>query len=285
MLSIGDIKNHSFVPQKGGKYYECAEVDSFFSSVLETLGALTGAYEKAKRDNDDLYGKIKVLSSKIEEYRTDEDNIRSALLIAQRAADSVTKEANQEAAKIIEEAQSDALTKSDAIKADADAYVTEVTAEADEYLKTVEFDTGDYERVMKNVCHPVQELQSAIWQHKNAQLGNDPIYSYCFDGDMVGDDAGAFHSSDLWFVFETLAKCWRPFTGKHYDLARQMCNYWANFFKSGNPNGPDNDGTPMPEWKEFTADTPNMMWFNDACEPIVDEPSDVIKFFVKRNLK
>ena len=37
------------------------------------------------------------------------------------------------------------------------------------------------------------------------------------------DNPGTFHSSDLWFWFETLAKCWRPFTGRHYDLARQMC--------------------------------------------------------------
>ncbi|MCI9144531.1 MAG: carboxylesterase family protein, partial [Lachnospiraceae bacterium] len=71
---------------------------------------------------------------------------------------------------------------------------------------------------------------------------------------------------DLWFFFETLAKCWRPFVGRHYDLARQMCNYWANFIKTGNPNGEDADGTPMPQWlpyngaehcaMKFTADGP-----------------------------
>ena len=54
--------------------------------------------------------------------------------------------------------------------------------------------------------------------------------------------------------------------GRHYDLARQMGNYWANFIKTGNPNGADADGTPMPEWRpyngeefcamKFTADGP-----------------------------
>ena len=33
--------------------------------------------------------------------------------------------------------------------------------------------------------------------------------------------------------------------GKHYDLARQMCNYWANFIKSGDPNGLDATGVEM----------------------------------------
>ncbi|HSK69564.1 MAG TPA: carboxylesterase family protein, partial [Candidatus Limnocylindria bacterium] len=57
----------------------------------------------------------------------------------------------------------------------------------------------------------------------------EPVFAYEFSADIPGwDDPGAFHSSDLWFFFETLAKCWRPFTGKHYDLARQMCDYLFN---------------------------------------------------------
>lgn len=75
--------------------------------------------------------------------------------------------------------------------------------------------------------------------------GRTPYY-YIFGPTIPGDDAGAFHSSDLWFEFETLMKCWRPFDGHHYDLARKMCNYWTNFAKTGNPNGKDADGVPMP---------------------------------------
>ena len=80
----------------------------------------------------------------------------------------------------------------------------------------------------------------------------EPLYYYRFDIDMPGPDhPGNFHSSELWFFFETLAKCWRPFTGKYYDLARQMCNYWTNFVKTGDPNGTDIDGTKMPEWLPY----------------------------------
>lgn len=81
-------------------------------------------------------------------------------------------------------------------------------------------------------------------------------YYYCFDVPMPGsDNPGSFHSSDLWFFFETLAKCHRPFTGKYYDLARQMCNYWCNFIKCGDPNGPDIDGSDMVRWDEYTPET------------------------------
>ncbi len=91
------------------------------------------------------------------------------------------------------------------------------------------------------------------------------MYYYCFDAPIPGwDHAGTFHSVDLWFFFETLAKCWRPFTGMHYDLARQMCNYWANFIRSGDPNGADADGSPMPEWEAYTPDSNACMVFDNV---------------------
>ncbi len=94
-----------------------------------------------------------------------------------------------------------------------------------------------------------------------------PAYFYSFGPEIPGEDhPGAFHSSELWFMFETLAKCWRPFVGKHYDLARLMCNYWTNFAKTGDPNGPDADGTPMPEWKVFAGSDPRGITFRETAK-------------------
>ena len=99
--------------------------------------------------------------------------------------------------------------------------------------------------------------------------GNDadmPMYFYSFGPEIPGwDNPGAFHSSDLWFVFESLAKCWRPFVGKHYDVARQMCNYFTNFAKCGDPNGLDANGEEMPTWDAFTNEAPYSMNFEDTC--------------------
>ncbi|MCR5215222.1 MAG: carboxylesterase family protein [Eubacterium sp.] len=86
------------------------------------------------------------------------------------------------------------------------------------------------------------------------------FYSYCFDPDIPGeDDPGTFHSVDLWFWFESLGKCWRPFRGRHYDLSRIMCNYLANFVKNKNPNGLDDDGTTMPEWNPYDLAQDNIL--------------------------
>ena len=94
------------------------------------------------------------------------------------------------------------------------------------------------------------------------------LYAYNFDAEIPGwDDPGTFHSVDLWFFFETLAKCWRPFTGKHYDLARNMCDYWCNFMRTGDPNGADSQGKALPLWPALTGDDPAWMVFGDRAQP------------------
>jgi para-nitrobenzyl esterase len=128
------------------------------------------------------------------------------------------------------------------------------------------------------------ELAALIFCHTVAEQGQQPVYSYRFGPEIPGDDAGAFHSSDLWFEFETLAKCWRPFKGKHYDLARQMCNYWTNFARSGDPNGLDADGTPMPKWTPYTLKSPLVMEFLDK-PGMEKEQNKMKKLLIEYNKK
>ncbi len=86
-------------------------------------------------------------------------------------------------------------------------------------------------------------------------------FYYLFEPDIPGyDNPGTFHSVDLWFFFDNLQSCWRPFTGRHYDLAREMCDYYTNFIKCGNPNGLSNDKTSIC-WKPFRRFDRNEMHF------------------------
>ena len=114
---------------------------------------------------------------------------------------------------------------------------------------------------------------------KNEEYGNTQNYYYRFAPDIPGwDNPGTFHSVDLWFFFETLAKCWRPFVGRHYDLSRMMCNYWANFIKTGNPNGKDADGSDMPYWEPYTRDERNEMIFTSEGPVSKKEDSEFMQF-------
>ena len=64
-----------------------------------------------------------------------------------------------------------------------------------------------------------------------------PSYTWMFDRRLPGDGRGAWHSSDLWYWFGTLDRCWRPMEEKDYSLSEQMTDYLTNFAKSGDPNG------------------------------------------------
>lgn len=114
---------------------------------------------------------------------------------------------------------------------------------------------------------------------KNEEYGNTKNYYYRFAPDIPGwDNPGTFHSVDLWFFFETLAKCWRPFVGRHYDLSRMMCNYWANFIKTGDPNGKDADGNDMPYWEPYTKEERNEMIFTSKGPVPKKEDSEFMQF-------
>ena len=95
----------------------------------------------------------------------------------------------------------------------------------------------------------------------NRQEMGGKAYAYQFARPLPTDGRsnvlqGAFHSSDLWFVFKSLEHCWRPWTQGDWDLAEKELTYWTNFAKYGDPNGPDGG-----EWTPYTADKPEFMVF------------------------
>ena len=101
-------------------------------------------------------------------------------------------------------------------------------------------DMGDMREGINNFCA------------ERSKQSKQPAYQYFFDRKLPGDDAGAFHSAELWYMFHTLGRSWRPMTQHDFDLSDKMMDYWANFVKYGNPNGKGVDGP----WKASTADAP-----------------------------
>ena len=154
---------------------------------------------------------------------------------------------------------------------------------ADEYIVlTKEIAGDDAEAFKKAASTNLNNLATRFIADEAAAQGRK-VFAYAFDPEMPGDDAGSFHSSDLWFSFETLMKCWRPFTGKHYDLARNMCNYWTNFAKNGDPNGNDADGTPMVTWRQYTLEDRNVIDFFDTIAMENDGPAKNFDLIIKAN--
>ncbi len=163
------------------------------------------------------------------------------------------------------------------------AKAKEIFAEqAEEFLRFPEAQFNPNKKEQAPISGIACTVKTAFLQEEKQGRGGKQYY-YCFAPEIPGwDHPGTFHSVDLWFFFETLAKCWRPFVGKHYDLARQMCNYWANFVRTGNPNGEDADGTPMPLWETYTAKNPcEMVFTTNGAVPGREKESSFRQFLME----
>jgi para-nitrobenzyl esterase len=91
------------------------------------------------------------------------------------------------------------------------------------------------------------------------KLGRKPSFVYYFTQKPLGDEAGAFHSAELWYIFGTLHRSWRPKTPADYELSQRMISYWCGFVKNGDPN--DNGGIagPFPRWEPCRVSSPFVM--------------------------
>ena len=95
----------------------------------------------------------------------------------------------------------------------------------------------------------------------NREQFGGKAYAYQFARPLPTDGRpnvlqGAFHSSDLWYVFKSMEHCWRPWTQGDWDLSEAMLTAWSNFAKYADPNGP-NGGV----WTPYTAEKPEFMVF------------------------
>lgn len=74
----------------------------------------------------------------------------------------------------------------------------------------------------------------AKWSEMHSRRGVDS-FVYYFGRSLPGDRAGAFHSSELWYMFGTLGRSWRPMEKHDYELSERMLDAWASFMRTGNP--------------------------------------------------
>lgn len=84
---------------------------------------------------------------------------------------------------------------------------------------------------------------------RQAEPDRAPVYIYHMTNVPPGEPCrGAFHSGEHAYIFQTLLRLWRPYTGADLDLSEIMCSFWTNFVKTGNPNA---EG--LPSWEPYTT--------------------------------
>lgn len=98
MLTIDEIKNISFRKATLSGGYRAEDVDAFIDEVIAT-------FEQMRKEKTNLVHKIDRLATRLEEYRSDEETVRNALLTSQKMSDACIKEAKEKAARIIRDAE------------------------------------------------------------------------------------------------------------------------------------------------------------------------------------
>ena len=140
---------------------------------------------------------------------------------------------------------------------------------ADGYLSLCPQDGPEFEQYKTNMATELLQSAAQALALTREQQQKGETYVYCLDRNLPGDDKGPFHAADLWYVFRTLLRSWRPWEAEDHMLAYACNTYWANFAKYGTPNG---DRKPeLPAWTPYTAEHPQTMRLGDTCEMIVRE--------------
>jgi para-nitrobenzyl esterase len=153
-------------------------------------------------------------------------------------------------------------------------------AAADEFLKLYPAATDEEAKLARSQSVRDQALVSMyLWAKERGKTGKTKVYEYLWDHAIPGPDAqrfGAFHTSEVPYVMNTLYMSDRPFTDTDRRIADMMSSYWANFAATGDPNGKG-----LPQWQAI-GDKPEILEVGDETRPIsVAGSSAKFKFFEK----
>lgn len=105
------------------------------------------------------------------------------------------------------------------------------------------------------------------WARLQARTGSSKVFVYYFNhipprlaNSPWKNAIGTVHSEEMAYVFDHLNQSpslhW---TAVDRTLANDIPQYWTNFAKYGNPNGPG-----LPHWSAFTNAKPKVMYFTSA---------------------
>ena len=150
--------------EKAAFGYRPEDVDRYIAESDKKLAA-------AKAEKAELLSKMKILADKITEYRSDEGNLKEAMLGAQRMKASIENEAKSKADTTVSEAQeyanqliADAQAKSSQMVADAQERANKMIAEAQ---KTAEQKVNSVTSQVERERATLSQLQKEVSGFKN----------------------------------------------------------------------------------------------------------------------
>lgn len=131
MISSEDVRRVTF--DKAMRGYRCDDVDDYLKQVAESMDALVAK-------NDEMQKNLVVLAQRIDQYRAEEDTLRTTMINAQRLGENVIREAKQKAAEIIRAANMKADDREQRARDDVELAKQEIVtlkSEADSFKRSL----------------------------------------------------------------------------------------------------------------------------------------------------
>ena len=135
--------------------YKIDEVDSFQIEVAKYIAELSEA-------NKDYEKKLYTLAGKLEEYRNDEDSLRTALLGAQKLGDSIIRESKAKAEEILNDAENESEMMLQNVKKETEKAATEAIAEKNRTLKELSAQIAKEEKLLAGMQKEVSVFKSEL---------------------------------------------------------------------------------------------------------------------------
>jgi len=109
-----------------------------------------------------------------------------------------------------------------------------------------------------------------MWAELRAKTAKSKAFTYYWTHAEPGPDRdryGAFHTSEVPYVFNTLNESKRPWTEEDRKIADTLGAFWINFMKSGDPNGGR-----LPQWAPFRSNSAVTMELGNhmGTRPVAD---------------
>ena len=108
----------------------------------------------------------------------------------------------------------------------------------------------------KSAARDRVRVQMDLWAAEQLKFSKR-IYTYYFDRVLpwpAHPEFGAFHTSEVPYVFQTIDKLDRPWEPTDRALSDTVSSYWTNFAKKGDPNG-----ATLPTWPAYAAESHKTM--------------------------
>jgi para-nitrobenzyl esterase len=117
------------------------------------------------------------------------------------------------------------------------------------------------------------------WAEAQHSHSPERSYVYYFNRKLPGRDSafyGAFHSSELYYVFGTLDSTARPWEPADRLLADAMTSYWSNFAATGDPNGAG-----LPAWPAYGEADAQVMELGERIQATPTPYPEQMAFFAQ----